>query len=272
VLASALDALDKESPVPYVKSRDASIYFEVHGEGPSLVLAHGAGGNTQIWWQQVPHFSSRYRVITFDHRCFGRSICAPASFKPDSFADDLIAILDAEGIDRTALVCQSMGGWTGLRMALDHPERLSCLVLCGTPGGIVTDQIIAAAQRIAEGAAAGGISGNAALAEDFQKREPGLSFLYDQIGSHNTGFSPALLGQLANARVDPHELKSHTTPTLVISGEEDALFPTEAIREVAGLIPGAELKTISGSGHSPYYEVPETFNRIVDEFLARHVD
>ncbi len=257
--------------MPHIKSRDASIYYEVHGDGPPLVLAHGAGGNTQIWWQQVPHFSSRYRVVTFDHRCFGRSTCAPESFKPEFFADDLVAILDAEGIDRISLVCQSMGGWTGLQMALEHPDRLTCLVLCGTPGGIVTDQIIAAAQRITAGAVEDGITGNAALADAFQQREPGLSFLYDQIGSHNTGFSPELLGQLANALVDPDELKSYETPTLVISGEEDELFPTEAIREIAGLIPGAELRTIPESGHSPYYEVPETFNRIVDEFLARYV-
>jgi hypothetical protein len=87
-------------------------------------------------------------------------------------------------------------------MALDHPQRLSCLVLCGTPGGIVTDQIIAAAAKITE-VAKGGIRGNAALADGFQKREPGLSFLYDQIGAHNTGFSPRLLGELASARVDP---------------------------------------------------------------------
>ena len=256
--------------MPTVKSHDASIYYEVHGEGPPLVFAHGAGGNTQIWWQQVPHFSPHYRVVTFDHRCFGRSTCPPEAFKPEFFGDDLIAVLDAEEIDRIALVCQSMGGWTGLRMALEHPDRLSCLILCGTPGGIMTDQILAAARRIAEGAAADGIGGNAALADSFQKREPGLSFLYDQIGSHNTGFSPELLGQLARVRVAPDELKSHTTPTLVISGEEDALFPTQAIREIASLIPGAELQTIPGSGHSPYYEVPETFNRIVDGFLARN--
>ncbi len=256
--------------MPHVKSRDARIYYEVHGEGPPLVLAHGAGGNTQIWWQQVPHFALRHRVVTFDHRCFGRSTASPESFKPEYFADDLIAVLDALEIDRVALVCQSMGGWTGLRMALDRPERLSCLVLCGTPGGIVTDQIIAAAARIADGAAQDGIRGNAALSDGFQQREPGLSFLYDQIGSHNDGFSPRMLGQLAHSRVDPKELHAHTTPTLLISGEEDALFPTEAIREVAGLIPGAELRTVPESGHSPYFEMPETFNRIVDEFLAKH--
>ncbi len=76
--------------MPHVKSRDALIYYEVHGEGPPLVLAHGAGGNTQIWWQQVPYFASHHRVVTFDHRCFGRSTCAPDSFKPEFFGDDLI--------------------------------------------------------------------------------------------------------------------------------------------------------------------------------------
>jgi pimeloyl-ACP methyl ester carboxylesterase len=255
--------------MPQVKSRDASIYYEVHGDGPPLVLAHGAGGNTEIWWQQVPHFASRHRVITFDHRCFGRSVCPPDSFRAEYFGEDLVAILDAEGIDRIALVCQSMGGWTGLRMALDHPERLACLVLCGTPGGIVTDQILAAAARIARGAAEGGIRGNAALSPGFQEREPEMCFLYDQIGGHNIGFSPRLLGQLASVRIESTDLASYATSTLVISGEEDALFPTEAIREVAGLIPGAELRTIPGSGHSPYYEVPEVFNAIVDEFLAK---
>ena len=256
--------------VSQTQSHGAEIYYEVHGEGPPLVLAHGAGGNTEIWWQQVSHFAARRKVVTFDHRCFGRSVCPPESFKPEFFAADLISILDAEKIDRIALVCQSMGGWTGLRMALDHPERLSCLVLCGTPGGIITEKIIAAATRIAKDAGASGIGGNAALAEGFQRREPALSFLYDQIGSHNTGFSPQLLGALAGARVDPDELASYSTPTLVISGEEDSLFPTEAIREIAELIPGAELQTVPGSGHSPYYEVPETFNQMLDDFLARY--
>jgi pimeloyl-ACP methyl ester carboxylesterase len=264
--------IERGASVSIVRSGDAKIYYEVHGSGETLVLAHGAGGNTEIWWQQVPYFSTSYRVVTFDHRCFGRSLCPPESFKPASFGEDLVAILDAEKIDRIALVCQSMGGWTGMRMALDHPDRLSCLVLCGTPGGIVTDQIIAAAARISEVAAASGIKGNAALAESFQLREPGLSFLYDQIGSHNTGFSPRLLGELANARIDPNELKAYSTPTLVISGEEDALFPTQAIRGIAELIPGAELKTIPGSGHSPYFEVPDIFNQVVGEFLARQAN
>ena len=55
-----------------------------------------------------------------------------------------------------------------------------------------------------------------------------------------------------------------------MASEHDALFPPEAIREVASLIPGAELREIAGSGHSPYFEVPEVFNRIVDDFVGKH--
>ncbi|HEB90713.1 MAG TPA: alpha/beta fold hydrolase [Deltaproteobacteria bacterium] len=259
--------------MPRVSSREASIYYEVHGEVHGgrwpIAFAHGAGGNTLIWWRQVPYFSARYRVVTFDHRCFGRSLCPPEAFRPELFCEDLIAVLDAERIERVALVCQSMGGWTGLRMALEHPDRLSCLVLCGTPGGIVTDRILEAIDQIAIGASETGIRGNAALSEAFQRREPELAFLYDQIAGLNTGFSPQLLGRLATMPVQPEALRAHETPTLVISGEEDPLFPTEAIREVAGLIPGAELETIPGSGHSPYYEMPDRFNRLVDGFLSK---
>ena len=102
--------------MPLVTNGDAEIYYEVHGEGPVLVFAHGMGGNHLSWWQQVPDFELRgYRAVTFDHRGFGRSRCPPEHFHPRHFPDDLFAILDALEVERAALVCQSMGGWTGLR-------------------------------------------------------------------------------------------------------------------------------------------------------------
>jgi pimeloyl-ACP methyl ester carboxylesterase len=59
-----------------------------------------------------------------------------------------VDILDAEGIERAALVCQSMGGWTGLGAALRHPERARCLVLCSTPGGVTSQRAVEARRRI----------------------------------------------------------------------------------------------------------------------------
>ena len=60
--------------MPTVRSQDATLYYEVVGPetAPALVFAHGRGGNASCWWQQVPHFCDRYRVVVFDHRGFGR--------------------------------------------------------------------------------------------------------------------------------------------------------------------------------------------------------
>ena len=122
----------------FVQADGASIYYEALGSGPAVAFAHGAGGNAASWWQQVPVFSERYRMIMFDHRMYGRSQCAPENFDRGKFGEDLMVILDAEGIERTAIVCQSMGGWTGLRAALERPDRVSCLILSNTSGGVST--------------------------------------------------------------------------------------------------------------------------------------
>jgi pimeloyl-ACP methyl ester carboxylesterase len=232
------------------------------------VFAHGAGGNTLIWWQQVPHFARARRVVTFDHRGFGRSTCAPGDFHAREFAGDLRAILDAAGIERAALVCQSMGGWTGLRAALEFPERISALVLSGTPGGVFTPKVLEAFARVGRIAAGEGIRGAPALAPDFPARQPELALLYDQISALNPGLPPAGLATLAQARVEPAELASYSVPTLMVSGAHDQLFPPEVLKEAAAQIPGCRLVPFPGAGHSPYFEDAPRFNRLVAEFLA----
>ncbi len=135
----------------FATSGTAKIYYEVHGDGPAVVFAHGRGGNAASWWQQVPEFSRNYKVIVFDHRCFGRSKCVSEDFDRALFDADLIAILDTESIESAAIVCQSMGGWTGLRAALYHPGRVRCLVLANTPAAVdipVVRQAIIEARQI----------------------------------------------------------------------------------------------------------------------------
>jgi len=256
--------------MPYAKNRDISLYYETHGDGPAVTFAHGAGGNTLVWWQQVPFFARERRVVTFDHRCFGRSICPPADFHAQEFAGDLRAILDAAGVARTALVCQSMGGWTGLRAALVMPERVSCLVLSGTPGGVFTPRIQDAFFRVGRTAASEGIRARPALAPDFPEREPELTWLYDQISALNPGLPRTGLATLAEARVEKAELAAYGVPTLMISGEHDQLFPPDVLKEAAAEIPGCTLVSFPGAGHSPYFESAPRFNRMVAEFIAAH--
>jgi 3-oxoadipate enol-lactonase len=256
--------------VPHAQRPNAKLYYEVHGRGPAVAFAHGAGGNTLIWWQQVPFFARERTVVTFDHRGFGRSACAPADFHAREFAGDLRAILDAAGVQRTALVCQSMGGWTGLRAALDFPERIACLVLSGTPGGVFTPKVQEAFAKIGRLAASEGIRGRPALAPDFPEREPALAHLYDQIAALNPGLPPAGLATLAQARVERADLASYRVPTLLVSGEDDQLFPPDALKEAAAEIPGCTLVAFPGAGHSPYFEAAPRFNRLVADFIAAH--
>ena len=258
--------------MPRLERDGFSLYYEVHGAGPAVVFAHGAGGNAMSWWQQVPRFARRYTTIAFDHRGFARSPCGDAAFHPKHFAGDLLAILDAEGIARAALVCQSMGGWTGVRTALAAPERVACLVLAGTPGGIVTPAVIEATRQIGRSVDREGIRGNAALAPGYPQREPARAFLYDQINAWNGSVDPRWLGRLfdAEGRVDPAALAGWRTPTLFCTGEVDQLFPPQAIREVAALLPGAEVALFPGVGHSTYFEAPEDFDARVLAFVGKH--
>jgi 3-oxoadipate enol-lactonase len=258
--------------MPFVGRDGAHLYYETHGDGPPLVLAHGAGGNTLVWWQQVPYFARQYRVISFDHRGFGRSTCPPDSEQARHFAADLTAILDAAGIERAALVCQSMGGWTGLQLALAQPERVTALVLSGTPAGVLTPQVLTALGAIANAAASAlqAPAWNAphpALAADIFSRDSERGFLYAQLAALNP---PGGLARLALQEVmtDPARLTGWSIPTLLVGGTHDRLFAPAVLREVAEMIPGARFHEIPYAGHSPYFETPEEFNLVVGEFLA----
>lgn len=261
--------------MPRVERPTAAIYYEVCGEGPPLVLAHGAGGNTLVWWQQVPYFARRHRVVTFDHRGFGRSTCRAGHEQARHFADDLAAVLDAAGIERCALVCQSMGGWTGLQLALAQPRRVAALVLSGTPAGVLTPAVADALAAIATSSAAAELLAPAwnrphpALAADLFDRDPARAFLYDQLAALNPA---GVLGRIALHEVmtDPARLVGWRIPTLLVGGTHDRLFAPAVLREVAAAVPGARFHEIPIAGHSPYFETPEAFNAVVGEFLAAH--
>jgi len=259
--------------MPSVEVNGGRIYYEVHGRGPWLVLAHGAGGNHLSWWQQVPAFSRRYRCLVFDHRGFGLSRLNDEAPDPSRFVDDLEALLAHLGAEEVRLVAQSMGGLTCLGYALRHPRRVRALVMANTLVGM--RRVVWAAadeevRRLAQGLWEQRRMQvpRRALSLRFARRRRHLAFLYRQIAALN-GPRPDDLPRRYPV-LDPtgEAIRTLTVPVLFIAGEEDDLFPPPLVAVAARLLPNARLLVVPGAGHSVYFEQPEVFNRAVLDFLA----
>ncbi|MCH7960451.1 MAG: alpha/beta fold hydrolase [Candidatus Hydrogenedentes bacterium] len=279
VLTSAASAdesgvLPLKGPSGFCSSGGEEIYFETYGSGEPVVLSHGLGGNHAIWYQQVPVLAQSYRVIVWDQRGFGRSTNHENKAGPAAFVEDLTALLDHLEIEIAHLIGQSMGGWTVMGFALSHPERVRSLVMADTIGGLYTPKIEAdfdeyiRAMQSAPIPDAVPIGPHPALGEDVVKRDLAQAFLYSQIGSVAKP-PPANVGFSLRATKYPHDaLAKVNIPTLFIVGEHDPIFPPSTIREASSLIAASRVVEIPGAGHSPYFETPDAWNRVVLEFLG----
>ena len=113
----------------YASSGDARIYFEAAGVGPGLVFVHAGVSDSRMWEPQFDTFATKYRVVRYDHRGFGKSKM-PAG--PYALRDDLLSVVRQVGIAKATFVGCSMGGATVIDFALEHPEMVSALVLVGS--------------------------------------------------------------------------------------------------------------------------------------------
>jgi 3-oxoadipate enol-lactonase len=258
--------------MPFAAINGIELYYESHGSGPAVVLAHGAGGNHLSWWQQVPVFAERYRCITFDHRAFGRSRDGQGEAQRGrmAFHDDLRELLDFLRIERAAIVAQSMGGRTAVGFALRNPGRCTAMVLAGTTGGAVDDDVRAMQEDYRASPMGQKTLMQRAISPRLRTRAPHLHFLYRSIARLNPprpkdflappppGYRGSSAGRLAEADF----------PVLFLVGDHDAITPPEIIERCHRAVPGSEFRMIAESGHSAYFEQPEAFNEAVLSFLG----
>jgi 3-oxoadipate enol-lactonase len=270
---SAQRAAAEDKFLTSAKLENFELFFEVHGEGPAVVFAHGAGGTHMSWWQQVPVLSQKYKCITIDHRTFGYSRDVKGGPGRRAFVQDLKGLLDQLGIQRVALVGQSMGGQTVLGFASTNPDRVSALIMSDTTGGYTNPEI--AQIRRSLGAAPAGIE--RAFAPGFAKREPAREFLYREISALTTAANPAPVAAPASpapasptASTDIGPVLAKKVPVLFIVGEQDQLIPPPIIEAMHKKMPGSQLVKVPGAGHSVYFEKPDDYNKIVMDFLQKH--
>jgi 3-oxoadipate enol-lactonase len=253
----------------YLDLDGTRLYYEVHGDGSPVVLAHGGGGSHLSWWQQVPELARTHCVITYDHRGFGLSTVDPSAAGPTvdlwRHVDDLEALLDALGIERASLVGQSMGGLTVGGLATTRPARASAVVICSSWGGIRTPEVADWCLELSRAAP----STRAGLFHPtFAERHPELQFLYREIAaltSTRTEQLTAGLRAIGAFAIDGSVLTNERIPTLFIAGEADGL--ALVMRCVAASLPHARFEIIEEAGHSAYFERPHVFNDLVRRFL-----
>lgn len=243
------------------------LYYEVEGSGPTVVFAHGIGGNHASWYNQVPRFRERYTTVTFDHRAFGNSHDDPAGAGRSRFVDDLEALLDHLGVERVALVAQSMGGGTCSAFTVRNPQRVGALVLADTLVGIDEPPEIKAVMDGVRKATNDLSQLERVLGPVFREREPERTALYAAIASFNAANRRNLTGS-AGPKVSAEALTATGVPILFLVGEDDVLMPASQIEAFQHLVGGSQFVVVPRAGHSAYFEEPDAFNDAVLGFLA----
>ncbi|MFD7933243.1 alpha/beta fold hydrolase [Streptomyces sp. NPDC059755] len=247
--------------MPLADSDGTSLYYERHGSGPAILFVHGSGGHHAAWWQQVAALRDEFTVVTVDLRGFGKSDSSMAEFDGQDFPGDVVAVLDQEDLTDVMLVGQSIGSVAALRAGLLRPERVSCVVLGHSLGGISHPELkeLAAADR-AEAVKLPVI--DRLLTKPFQRDRADLTFLFQQMGTFNV----ARMQDLRNLDTNGpslEEIEASGVKVAFLAGEKDAVLSVKTVTRAHELLAGSHLEIVPGAPHSMYWETPRAYNEAV---------
>ncbi len=279
----------------FVEVNDLQIHYKTTGEGePTMILLHGFGASVFSWREVMEPLGELGTVIAFDRPAFGLTE-RPLSWEPganpytpDAQVDLVVGLMDALDVDQAVLVGNSAGGTVAVNAALTDPERLEALVLVdaaiyvggGAPPWIRpllrTPQVNRLGPLVARQLAVRGDAFLESAWHDPSKITPEMRAGYRKpLRAENWDRALWELTKVSqqsdlSARVD--EITALAMPSLVITGDDDRIVPTEQSVRLGRKIPQAELVVIPGCGHLPHEECPEPFLDAVEAFLAAAVD
>ncbi|MFD9907336.1 alpha/beta fold hydrolase [Streptomyces sp. NPDC059063] len=256
---------------------DGTLAYRDTGWGDPLVLLHGGFLDHRMWDDQVPFFAGRHRVIAPDVRGHGRSANASRPFRQ---TDDLAALLRRLDVGPAVLVGLSMGAGIAVDTALEHPDLVRAVVVCGAgtsepeftdPWALAIQAEWARATAAADAAAfvdatmlyaAGPHRTLADVDEDVVRR---LRAMTEQTVAKHTGTEPPALVPV------PHTWTRAATlpvPVLALTGDQDGPDNITMAERLAHTVPDGRTATIKGTAHYPNMERPDAFNELVRDFIA----
>ena len=260
------------------------------GEGPVLLLLHGVGGHAEAYARNIVRLGSRFRAMAIDLLWHGLSAKPPYVDGEDipAYAEQIVDLLDSEGIERAHVEGESLGGWVALWMALNHPDRIDRMVLNTTAGirwepGTVPEKPKEGRELLAQRSLA---AISEPTPETIRKRLEWLMATPDRVtdelvdlryrlysdpaiqASLRAVFENAFAGKGAPRKTIPEaDLARIAVPTLVLWTEKNPGTGPEVGQTIASRIPGASFHCINDAAHWPQWERPEEHDRVVTEFL-----
>ncbi len=235
----------------------------------NLVFIHGAGEDGRIWERQAAYFDRSHKVLAVDLPGRGSRLDDPPFLNHEENAKDVLRQMDRAGMAKGVLVGHSMGGGVALTTALNHPERLSALVLVVTGARLkMHPDFLEKARQRAESTSPTTESpvrleqtvSPSATAESLDWLRPRVM----------TAPSKTIHADfLANNSFDVMErLSAIALPTLVLGAEEDRMAPPKFSQFMAEKIPGGKLTIFPKCGHYPQVEQEALFNQTLSDFLS----
>jgi 3-oxoadipate enol-lactonase len=254
-----------------LQKEDFSLHYTIDGapDAPVLVLSNSLGTDLSMWVPQMAALASQFRVLRYDTRGHGQSGVTPGPYSVAQLGQDVIALLDHLGIASAHFCGLSMGGMTGMWLAIHHPQRIKRLVLANTAALIGTAE--AWNSRIATVNANGMAAIIPGVLErwftaGFRERDP------DAVAAIVAGLlrtSPEGYGANCGAVRDMDqrvEVAAIRAPTLVIAGTHDLATPPASGKLVADHIAGAAYLELNAA-HLSNIEQPAAFTDAVLTFL-----
>jgi len=240
-----------------------SLYYEVHGQGPAILLTHGYSATSQMWVGQVAPLAQDHTLVTWDMRGHGRSDSPgdPALYSEAATVADMAALLDAVGAETAIVGGLSLGGYMSLAFNRVHPERVRALLIIDTGPGYKNDE------------AREGWNRNALRTAERYETD-GLAWLAGGTSERRTaqhtsakGLALAARGMLTQSNAGViSSLPDIRAPSIVVVGSEDTPF-LAASDYMASKIPGAQKVVIEGAGHAANIDKPKAFNAAILGFL-----
>lgn len=266
--------------MPEIRANGISFNYTVSGPGdgkdgaPWVTFSHSHATDLTLWRQQAARLAGDFRVLCYDVRGHGQTEATQAPYSMDSLVEDVIALWDALGIERSHFVGLSLGGTTGMGIAIHHPDRIGGLVACNCHG-IAHDRFREAWEPRIDLARTEGME---ALVESTIGRwfdDAMRAAMPDTVAEvsamiRNTSVEGYIGGARALQGIDYlGRFGDIAAPTLFVAGAQDQGAAPDGVRALHEALPGSEFVLLDPAGHLSNLQNAVGFEAALVDFLAR---